>query len=491
MAYACELLCCSAQELASRISKKEISAKILLEVYIERIERVNPAINAVVAKRYEEARKEALIIDQMIDERENSEALLEKKPLLGVPVTIKDCFAVTGLPHTAGLVKRSHIIAEEDATVVKNIRSAGGIIVGVTNCSELCMWFETTNKLYGTTNNPYGLAYGGEGAIIAAGGSICGVGSDIGGSVRMPAFLCGCFGHKASANLGSLKGSWPPVSGPAKYCEGPGPICRYSVDIPLVMDVVLGLIPRDPESISVRAKSVDIRSLKVVSVLDMGGTSFGISNLDAEIKAAQIRVEQHLQKEYGLEVERTTVPNLQKSTNVWLGIVMEDDGPRTCELLANCSGRISPFWELLKSAFGQSDHMFPSLLQAAMDHLSGPPKIGEANAEAHRKRDELKEELEQLIGEHGVLLYPTFPKSPLKHGRALLNPYDFSYSAIFNALGFPVTAIPLGLNEKGFPIGIQIVSTGGNDHLTIAAAMAIEESMEECGWKVPPNFPIS
>ena len=171
--------------LASKIRRLEIGVEELLEVFIDRINAVNVSINAVVADRFTDALVEAKEIDEMLCEmpQEQRDELEVVKPFLGVPFTAKEAFAVTGLPNSGGLMARKDYIAKEDAVVVRRLRQAGAIPVALTNCSELCMWWESANRVYGRTCNPYnrskivGGSSGGEGAIIGAAGSVFGVGS--------------------------------------------------------------------------------------------------------------------------------------------------------------------------------------------------------------------------------------------------------------------------------------------------------------------------
>ena len=204
------LLTLSGTRLASLIARREVTSRQAVEAHIAQLEDVNPALNAVVRRRFREARAEADAADARIARGDT-----DLPPFHGVPCTIKECFALTGMPNTAGLLANQANVADHDAITVARLRAAGAIPLGVTNISELCMWMESNNKVYGRTNNPYDLtrtvggSSGGEGAIIGAGGSPFGLGSDIGGSIRMPAFFNGIFGHKPSAGLVDNGGQYP------------------------------------------------------------------------------------------------------------------------------------------------------------------------------------------------------------------------------------------------------------------------------------------
>ena len=180
----------SAVFLARQIKQRTLTAERVIRVYIHRIHEVNPILNAIVSDRFVDALEEARHIDEVLDSEDSSFAAeksqLLQKCLLGVPVTIKESISCKGLPNSSGLVDRKDIISDVDAQVVENLKAAGAIPIAVTNCSELCMWWETANNVYGRTNNPYdtsrivGGSSGGEGAIIASAGSVCGIGSDVG-----------------------------------------------------------------------------------------------------------------------------------------------------------------------------------------------------------------------------------------------------------------------------------------------------------------------
>lgn len=181
----------SAVQMADMVVRGDVSAAELVEAHIERIEQVNPALNAVVVRRYEQARAEAQETDKR---RARGESL---GPLGGVPITIKESIDVAGTPSTFGLPWRANTLAECDEAHVAQMKAAGAVILGKTNVAQQLLYAESDNPLYGRTNNPWnpertaGGSSGGEGAIIAAGGSLLGLGTDIGGSVRFPAAFCG------------------------------------------------------------------------------------------------------------------------------------------------------------------------------------------------------------------------------------------------------------------------------------------------------------
>ena len=183
----------SATELARRVRTGETTSVALVEACIDAVQKVNPALNAMVVTRFEEARADARAADAKLKEVGPDKVGV----FHGVPCSIKESFAFEGMPNTAGLKAREGLLAPADSITVARLRAAGAIPLGVTNTSELCMWMESNNRVYGLTRNPYdqsrtaGGSSGGEGAIVGSGALAFGLGSDIGGSIRMPAFFNG------------------------------------------------------------------------------------------------------------------------------------------------------------------------------------------------------------------------------------------------------------------------------------------------------------
>src|SRR4051812_30920302 len=194
-----DLIFLSATRMAQLIRHKEVSSEELVKAHLQRIETVNPSINAVVHLCAGRALKEARERDADVKRGE------VKGPLHGVPMTVKDSIATEGVVTTSGTLGRANHVPDRDASTVALMRGAGAVVLGKTNVPELCLAFESDNLIHGRTNNPYdvtktsGGSSGGEAAIIAACGSPIGLGSDAGGSVRLPAHFCGIAGIKPTS----------------------------------------------------------------------------------------------------------------------------------------------------------------------------------------------------------------------------------------------------------------------------------------------------
>ncbi|MES2490032.1 MAG: amidase [Pseudomonadota bacterium] len=467
------LLIQSATELAAGLRAKRYTSRQLVDAHIERIEQVNPVINAVVACRYEQARSEADAADAKL--AQGRDAL---PPFHGVPCTIKENFAFAGMPHTAGLMARRHEVATSDAPAVARLRAAGAIPLGVTNTPELCMWMETHNQIYGRTNNSYnprriaGGSSGGEGAIIGAGASPFGLGADVGGSIRMPAFFNGIFGHKPSPGLVPNTGQFPLVQGEVgRYCVT-GPLARRAEDLWPLMKILAGPDGIDQvctETLSGDSADVDLSRLRVFAMADNRW-----QNISRDMYNAHCRAADSLAKN-ARESHWISQSKLRHSFEIW-SAMLEAAQPTPFGVDLGGGKRVSAITELIKLGFGRSAHTLPALALALAERVPMPRRYLQLGLK-------LRDELIELIGADGVLLVPTYPRVAPRHRWPMLRPFDFAYCGIFNVLGFPVTQVPMGLNDEGLPLGVQVVGIPGNDHLTIAIAMELER--QHGGW-VPP-----
>jgi len=478
-----ELLIISGSEIARRIRDGRLTSRDALEAHIEHIERVNPRINAVVQQRFELARREADSADAAMS---TGDAL----PVFhGVPCTIKECFALTGMPNSAGLVARKDVIATEDATAVARVRAAGAIPMGVTNTSELCMWMESVNNVYGRTNNPYdrrhicGGSSGGEGAIIGAGGSPFGVGSDVGGSIRGPAFFNGVFGHKPTGGLVPGTGQHPIAENGALRYLVTGPLCRRAEDLLPLLRIMAGPDGQDSgcvDGLVGDADQVDLDGRRLVTVVDNGKIA-----VHPELRRAQRRVADALEAR-GMVIIEARFEALKKQFDIW-SAMMSRENVTTFGTLLGEGRSIHPLWELAKLCVGRSDHTLMASMLALVDPITKrmPRYAGKLVDQGRRLRDEIV----ATLGEGGVMLYPSHSTPAPRHNepvrQALRLHMPFAYLAIFNVLELPSTQVPLGLGQQGLPLGVQVVSTHGQDHVTIAVAQALEADLG--GWTPPAD----
>jgi fatty acid amide hydrolase 2 len=474
------LLHLSATELARRIRHRQLTSRQVVDAHIERAMQVGPSINAIVAERYESARQEADAADRRTVRSEPEEL----PPFHGVPCTIKECFELEGMPQTAGLLARRGVCSAGDATTVARLRAAGAIPLGVTNTSELCMWMETDNPVYGRTRNPYdtrrivGGSSGGEGAIVGSGASPFGLGSDVGGSIRMPAFFNGVFGHKPSGGAVPSSGQHPPAHGRVWRYLTTGPLCRRAEDLMPLMHVLAGPDGIDPGTEAMTWPATDtlrIRDLTVYTV-----ESNGLRSVDSQLLGAQRRAARALESA-GARIVPTRLPDLRRSLFIWsAGLQENDNGPSFGEMLGQ--GQAIPVWkELGRWLTRRSQHTLPALGLALFETL---PMFSGPDPRALEWAESLRATLRDLLEPGAVLLYPSFTRPAPFHRAPWLTPIDFTYTAIFNVMELPVTQVPLGLTARGVPTGVQVAGAWGQDHRTIAVAEFLERALG--GW-VPPQ----
>ncbi|XP_050325130.1 fatty-acid amide hydrolase 2-B [Bactrocera neohumeralis] len=477
----------SATSLARKIRKKELSSVQVMESFIRRIKDVNPKLNCCVDHRFDEALKEAAEADELIKSGKYTEEELEKtKPYLGVPISTKDCIAVKGLLHTAGLYARRDVRATEDATAMSLMRQAGAIPFAITNISEVCMWWESNNVVHGRTRNAYdsnrivGGSSGGEGCIQSAAASPFGLGSDIGGSIRMPAFFNGVFGHKPSKLIVSNKGQFPmPFTDEQNSFLGIGPMSRFAEDLKPMLRIIAGEKAKELRL----DEPVDLQKVRFFYQESDGGGRL-VSPVDPDLLTGMQRAVQHLrQKLKPVSVEKVQLEQFRQSTIIWFANMKDDSGYTFAHQLGDLKVAINPYLELVKWVFGASKHTFIGLITAIMDRTQ--VQYGSSKYKHMvKKRDELRTEMQELLGEDGVLLYPTHPTVAPYHNEPIFRPINFSYTGIVNVLGFPATAVPLGqLGSEGVPLGLQVIANFNNDRLCLAVAEELERAFG--GWARP------
>ena len=226
-----------AAELARRISDRAISAVEAVDAYIERLQALQPRFNMLTTDRFDSARAEAAAADEL---RDSDEAI---PPLLGVPITVKECFDVEGMPTNLGLTGGEENPVDRDAELVSKFRRAGAIVLAKTNLPQLGLYLESDNPRFGHSLNPWdesrtcGGSSGGEAVVAAVGGSALGIASDLGGSIRTPAHFCGVHSLKPTSPLLSTTGIKFGLPGMTAIPNSPGFLGRTVEDLSLALQV--------------------------------------------------------------------------------------------------------------------------------------------------------------------------------------------------------------------------------------------------------------
>jgi fatty acid amide hydrolase 2 len=463
-----------ALELAAGLRARRLSAVELVRGHIQRIEAHNPALNAVVAERFEAAMEEARQADARL--RLNG-AQGDPPPLLGIPFTAKEFLAVRGMPHTGGLVGRRHVRAPRDAPVIARLRAAGAILLGVTNAPEGGLSTETYNRLYGRTVNPWNIKHtsggssGGEGACIGAGLSAFGVGSDLGGSIRIPAAFCGCVGHKPTPGLVPLEGHFPMPHGSARDYLAVGPLARRVADIAPLLGVMSG---REAPLSPLTPAPPDLHRITVYPIEHNHRTPATPSMRGAILRATEVL------RARGARIGEYPARRFARSVEMWSARVQEQPGPPYADILGVGEPirlrREAPRWLTRRS-----DHTFAALAVVALERATRG--LDDKMVPARAAADSLQRDLEATLGRDAVLLFPPYPRPAPRHSETLRKPLDFAYAGIFNVLKLPVTQVPTGFDPRGLPVGVQVVGGPGMDSLTLAVAQVIEDEIG--GWVRP------
>ncbi|XP_045133069.1 fatty-acid amide hydrolase 2-like isoform X2 [Portunus trituberculatus] len=461
------------------------SAESIVEAFRRRVEAVNPIINAVVDERFEAALLDARGIDQRLDActQEEREEIGRAQPLLGVPFTAKENVLVKGLSCTHGLVLRQGMKAERDAEVVCRLREAGAIPLAVTNVPELGMWIESSNILYGRTSNPYdvsrtpGGSSGGEGALLASCGTPLSIGTDLIGSIRIPSFYCGTFGHKPTSGWVSLDGCrcLPYKNYLNRKITVTGPMCRSVGDLVVFLETV------SPSAAGLAAKvaNTDIGALKIWWVDSLN--SPWCRRTEPSLCEALHTAHYHLHNSFGATTCQFQWPiDMEHSTDVWRNKLAEESKDEASLLtdMKNRQGTVNLLEEWLRWTFGRGRHSF-SLLTVSTSFRYFYKKFLDPR---FSWRNTQKIFLE-ILGQNSVLLTPTMPAVAPFHGELHCFWKDMSFTAIASATELPCTSVPLGLSKEGLPLGLQIITTPGNDHLSLAVAAALEDKFG--GWVSP------
>ncbi|MEZ4472205.1 MAG: amidase [bacterium] len=395
----------------------------------------------------------------------------------------QESFAVTGCPHTAGHLARRPIRPTRDAVTVARLRAAGAIPLGLTNTSELCLWMETHNRVYGRTRNPYdpsrivGGSSGGEGAIVGAGGSPFGLAADVGGSIRMPAFFNGVFGHKPTGGLVPVSGQHPVPHGATRLMLGTGPIARRAEDLMPLLRLLAGPDGED--------ESCEAHPLGDPATVDFTGrrvlvaTSFGQRVSRSLRGALQAAADALAARGAGDRAGRPA------SACAHLRHLVGDDGRgrrgAVLEILTDGAG-FRPGRAFARWAARRSPHTLPSLVLAGLEGVVA--KLPGRQAHFLAEAAALRAEVDALLTPGTLWLHPPYSRTAPRHLSPLLTPFDWVHTGIMNVLGLPATQVPLGLDAQGLPLGVQVAGRWFEDHVPIAAALALEEAFE--GW-VPPG----
>ncbi|WP_406005443.1 amidase [Streptomyces sp. NBC_00637] len=476
----------TAEELAAALRAGEVSSAELTEQAIARIERDDKTINAICVPDFDRARAAARGADR-------ARARGEDRPLLGIPVTVKESYDIAGLPTTWGMpLYRDHLPAE-DAVQVSRLRAAGAVVLGKTNVPLGLQDVQTFNEIYGTTNNPWdhgrtsGGSSGGSAAALASGFGALSIGSDLAGSLRTPAHFCGVYAHKPTLGLAATRGMVPP-SAPALPTEPDlavvGPMARAARDLTLLLDVMAG---PDPLTLGVAqrltlppARRERLRDFRVL-VLDEhpliptgSAVRAGVNRVADALVAGGARVERH----------SPLLPDQSEAAVLYTQFLF--------------SGSVAHFpvegYEQLRTraaGLAADDRS----LDAA--RLRGMVLSHRDWIETNNRRELHRHGWRRLFAEFDVVVCPITPTPAFPHdhnprlGERVLDidgvgyPYfdQLVWAGVATMPGLPATAVPAGRSPGGLPVGVQLIGPLFEDRTPLRLAELLEQEIG--GFQAP------
>jgi amidase len=479
----------TATELVAALTARRVSAFELTKLAIARIEAQDPHISAICVRDFDRALDAARAADTALQRG-------ERRPLLGVPTTIKESFNMVGLPTTWGMPAFKDFSPPQDAVAVARLKAAGAVVLGKTNVPFALADWQSYNALYGTTNNPWDLgrtpggSSGGSAAALAAGFGALSLGSDIGGSLRAPAHYCGIYAHKPTFALLSSRGHTLPAL-PALPLERDlaviGPMARGAADLALMLDL---LADPDEETLG-RAYRLALRPARHqelerfrVLVLDKHPLLPTAASVSAAINALADRL-----ATAGVRVARESpqLPDLADSARLYMRLLF---------------AFLAAFWP-------PESYMQMQREAAALPGTGGSLQDERTRGAVLSHRDwvladgaraRLRQQWQQLFGAFDVVVCPVMPTPAYPHdhspdqrqrhvmvdGSSIAYMDQLVWPGVATVPGLPATAVPIDRSADGLPIGVQIVGPAFEDHTPIAFAELLER--EFGGFVPPPGF---
>ena len=474
----------SATELAAAIRAKSVTSESLLAHYLDRVDRYNPALNAIIVDIREQALADARAADAAVA------AGTELGPLHGVPMTVKESYGVAGTAATWGNPAWADNVVDRDCVPVQKLKDAGAVVFGKTNVPLALADFQSYNDVYGTTNNPYdhtrgpGGSSGGSAAALAAGLTGFEIGSDIGGSIRNPAHYCGVFGHKPTWNLLWMYGH----SGPGDIRGMPdlsviGPLARSAGDLDVATRIMAG-----PDDIAARGYRLELPEPRPVDGMRVAvWHDEAACPVSAEVADRVERVAETLAS-LGATIDASARPafSAEDSHQTYQTLLQAEMAARTPEDLYD--GWLARVAELDPSDDSPNARTLRNQTARYRDWKA-----------ANERRAHLRWAWHEFFQDVDLVLMPVMSTPAFPHDHSDFNEREITvdnqtipyFSQVFWAglvtvAYMPSTVIPTGLNADGLPIGVQIVGPEYADLVTIGVAAALER--EGFAFQPPPDY---
>jgi len=475
-----------ATALAAKIRGGDTSAAELLELYVERLERYNPALNAVILTRLDQARARAQEADAALARGESW------GPLHGVPMTVKESFDWAGTPSTWGIPAYRDNVAEQDSVAVQRLQGAGAIVFGKTNVPLMLADWQSFNEIYGTTNNPWDLSRtpggssGGSAAALAAGLTGLEIGSDIGASIRNPAHYCGLFGHKPTYGIVPLRGHLLPGAYGFADISVAGPLARGADDLAVSLDVLAGADGVDADGWRLELPAAGKTAPQDFKVAVMLTSPCCVQD---DALTAQLQNTVDALARAGVQVDDKAYPEIdvERAHHVYIML-----------LRAATATRISDeeFAQNLDGAARRAD-----------DDWSYHAYVDRAVTLYHREwwglhneREKMRLQWAEFFREYDLLLCPTAASAAFPHDQEGLRADrtiainggqepttdQLFWAGLPGVVYLPGTVAPAGLTRDGLPCGLQAIAGHLHDRTGIAFAQMMERELG--GFTPPPGY---
>ena len=474
----------SAGQLAAAIQSKDVSSLELTDMYIERVEKYDGKINAVVVHDFERGRTAAKAADKALAQGDTL------GPLHGVPMTIKEAYNIEGLPTTWGIAGFKDNIAPADAESVQRLKSAGAVFFGKTNVPLSLADFQSFNEVYGTTNNPWDLtrtpggSSGGSSAALAAGLTGLEAGSDIGGSIRNPAHFCGIYGHKPTWGVVSDEGhSLPGTFAPADIAVV-GPMARSAQDLALSMDVVAGARSSERRGWQLNLPRPSKKKLSEYRVAILANSD------EAPVSA-----------------EMADRVQLVADTLSKLGATVSDSARPEIDFEESNTIYASLLWGVMSQGMSEEEKA-ENRKHAGLDEgRSTQANITHFSVQEHgewlaynNQRFRQRKAWDAFFNDWDIVVCPQMPTDAFPHdqgdylGRTLTvdnEQQDYFqqlfWAGIATVAHLPSTVFPTGPSKAGLPIGLQAIGAEFTDYTTIDFTRLMANEIG--GFVAPPDFP--
>jgi amidase len=466
-----DLFYLSIAETLASLRRRELSPVELVESHLAHIAQVQPLLNPFVHIDAESSRARARDAESRFAQ-DNS-----RRPLEGIPLTVKSSLDVAGWPCPAGSLLRKDYVPAANATLVSRLEDAGAILLGNTSTPEFLMNYETNNLVSGKTSNPWNPAYsaggssGGEAAAIASGCSMGGIGSDGGGSIRMPAHACGICGLKPTPGRVPATGHFPTCEGSFPWLGVVGPMARTVADLVALFAVIAGPDPGDSLSAPIPVRNVAPRELRGFRIGILENPELGRPSPET---LSTLRRAAQLLCDLNFRVEPLELDHLEQALDLWWFFF----GPAVADLYRRATQGLA----------SQLSPMFRHYLEAAQPDA---PITVESFQKACTDRDLVRAAILRQLGSTAVLLSAVSTEPAFLHGAGNYvpgQPHNYRDTMRFcqwlNLAGFPGLSLPMGRSPEGLPINIQLIARPYEEELLLAVASQLEQARGP--WQQPP-----